>query len=506
MNSYFLSIDLGTTGLKTALISEDGTERGQASREYAIEIPWAGAAEQDPAAWWRAFIACCAELKLRWPEDFAAIIGIGICGQMHTHVALDAAGQPLRHAITWMDQRSGKLLERLSATAGVAELVFQETCNSLATTYTAPNCLWAQEERPELWRKTRSILVAKDYLKYLLTGQRVTDLSDAAGTLLFDVANCRWSEEMLRLFRVDRSLLPDVASSDSIMGVVSTAAAAITGLAAGIPVANGCSDNSAAALGCGMSGTGQGTLIIGTAGVISVCSDHPVPDPRHRLVCWNYCLRDRWIGLGVTKTAGESLNWFKRCVDEASQGRAEPGDIFHEYEQSAAQVASGAGGLVFLPYLNGERTPYWDANARGVFFGVNLETRKAHFIKAVMEGVCFALRNNLETVESLGLRVSELRATGGGLRSSAWLASLARILRKPIRVVSRQDPAGRGNAILCGAALGVFDSVETAMAKVARGVSEPLVEVEADLACEKNYQIFLRLYEDLKESFRFAAE
>jgi len=506
MNGPFLSIDLGTTGLKTTLLSEAGTERGRASREYPIDTPWPGAAEQDPTAWWRAFIECCETLKARWPGDFAAIIGIGICGQMHTQVYLGADGQALRPAITWMDQRSGKLLARRNGIAGLADRVFQETCNSAAPTYTAPNCLWVQEEQPEVWGRTRTILVAKDYLKFRLTGNRVTDYSDAAGTLLFDVAKGRWSEAMLELFRVDRALLPEVAPSDTVMGVVSTAAAAATGLTAGIPVANGCSDNSAAALGCGMTGAGQGTLIIGTAGVVSVCCDRPIPDPQHRLVCWNYCLRDRWINLGVTQTAGESLNWFKRCFDQDGQGSHGQGDVFQEYEQSAASVPSGAGGLVFLPYLNGERTPYWDANARGVFFGANLGTRKAHFIKAVMEGVSFALRNNLETVESLGLPVTEIRATGGGLRSQIWLASLARILRKPIRSITRQDPAGCGNAILCGTALGVYDSVEAALARTARGADEPAIVAEADPACEKNYRIFLQLYDDLKDRFRIAAE
>ena len=506
MSGYFLSIDLGTTGLKAELLAEDGTERGRAAREYPIDTPWPGAAEQDPVAWWRACIECCGELNARWPEAFAEILGIGICGQMHTHVQLGADGLPLRPAITWMDQRSGKLLARLDGTPGLAEQVFRATCNRAAPTYTAPNCLWVREQQPDVWRYTRSILVAKDYLKYRLTGNRVTDPSDAAGTLLFDVARGRWSEAMLDLFRVDPALLPEVAPSDTVMGLVSAAAAAVTGLAAGTPVANGCSDNSAAALGCGMTGAGQGTLIIGTAGVISVCSDRPVPDPRHRLGCWNYCLRDRWISLGVTQTAGESLNWFKRCFDQAGQGGDGSTDIFQEYEESAALVPPGAGGLVFLPYLNGERTPYWDPDARGVFFGMNLETRKAHFIKAVMEGVCFALRNNLETVESLGLPVSELRATGGGLRSQAWLDSLSRILRKPTRRVAHQDPAGRGNAILCGTALGRFESVEAAMAGTARGEADPVAELPADPACEKNYQIFLHLYEDLKDRFRCAAE
>ena len=502
MSALFLSIDLGTTGLKTSILAEDGTELARASREYPIHAPWPGAAEQDPACWWQALVEECRELQARAPGLLPAVAGVGICGQMHTQVYLDARGVPLRPAITWMDQRSGPLLERLEADQDLAGQVFQHTCNSPAPTYTAPNCLWVREQQPEVWRAVRNVLVAKDYLKFLLTGRKVTDPSDAAGTLLFDVAQGRWSEPMLELFRVDPALLPEVAPSASVMGRVSASAAAATGLRAWTPVANGCSDNSAAALGCGMTGPGQATLIIGTAGVVSVCAGRPVPDPRHRLVCWNYCLPDRWISLGVTQTAGESLNWFKRCFDpEAKPG----GDIFQEYEQRAAAAPAGAGGLVFLPYLNGERTPYWDANARGVFFGANLETGKAHFIKAVMEGVAFALRNNLETVEGLGLPVSELRATGGGLRSRAWLSSLAQVLGRPVRRISLQDPASCGNTLLCATALGVHGSVEAAMAMAARGGADPVFQAPADPACEKNYRIFLDLYEDLKDRFRAAA-
>jgi xylulokinase len=505
MSGSFLCVDLGTTGLKISILSEDGTEAGRASREYSIDTPWAGAVEQDPESWWNAFVRCCGELRAKDQEILSGVIGIGVCGQMHTHVYLDSGGRPLRSAITWMDQRSGSLVEALDRIPGLSESVFGETGNNLAPTYTAPNCLWVMENQPDLWRATRTILVAKDYLKYRLTGEMVTDPSDAVGTLLFDVAKRRWSDEMLRLFKIDRSLLPDLASSSSIVGKVTPAAAEETGISAGTPVNNGSSDNSAAALGCGMVASGQATLIIGTAGVVSVCSDKPIPDPRHRLACWNYCLENKWISLGVTQTAGESLSWFKRCFDQG-EGGVESGDIFKEYEHCVADVPPGSGGLVFLPYLNGERTPYWDTHARGVFFGVNLDTRKRHFIMAVMEGVSFALRNNLETVESLGLRVAEVRATGGGLRSPAWLACLARIMGKPIRKVSAQDPGNRGNAMLCGMALGVFGSAESALDAFSRNASDPVMLVNPDEACERNYRVFLRLYEDLKDRFRMAVE
>jgi xylulokinase len=505
MNSVFLSIDLGTTGLKVSILSENGLLLAQSSRLYPIDTPWRGAAEQNSEFWWNALTACCHDLRIRAEEPFSRISGVGICGQMHSHVYLGADGNPLRSAITWMDQRSVKLLERLEAESGFSDYVFEHTCNSPAPTYTAPNCLWVQEEQPEIWEATHSVLIAKDYLKYRLTGEMVTDYSDAAGTLLFDVAKQCWSQEMLSLFKIDRSFLPDAVPSNIIIGHVSTTAAAATGITVGTPVTNGSSDNSAAALGCGMVDSGQATLIIGTAGVVSVCSDRPVPDSRHRLACWNYCLEDRWVSLGVTQTAGESLNWFKRCFEEDGK-ESESEDVFQEYEEAASAAPMGAGGLVFLPYLNGERTPYWDSYARGVFFGVNLETKKSHFIRAIMEGVSFALRNNLETIESLGLHVDEVRATGGGLRSKTWMGLLSQILGKPVRKVSARDPGNDGNAMLCGMALGVYDSVDSAKASFVQDGPDQIMEVESNEVAERNYHVFLQLYEDLKYRFRMAVE
>jgi len=497
MSTILMGIDLGTTGVKATLLDEAGTVRRSAYREYAISVPQPGYAEQNPEDWWAALAACTRELQEQAGPDFAAVAGIGICGQMHTQVYLDKQDVPLRPAITWMDQRSRGIVDRLAADEATAALIFRETANSIATTYTAPNCRWVQENQSEVWSKTASVMVAKDYIKYRLTGVKATDYSEASGTLIFDVPHLRWSTEMEHLFGVPRGLLPDAGPSALIIGRISDQAARYTGLTAGIPVANGSSDNSASALGAGMVQSGQVTLIIGTAGVVSVCSDRPLPDPRHRVVCWNYCLENRWINLGVTQTAGESLNWFKQCFDGHAENRSS-GDIFEEYNRQVADVPDGSGGLVFLPYLNGERTPYWDADARGVFFGANLATRKGHFIKAVMEGVSFALRNNIETVESLGLKVNEVRAVGGGLKSPVWLASLARILKRPVRTISTPDTGNWGNALLCGKALGIFPSIESAPGQ------NPgrLLQEETREVYEKQYRLFLRLYEDLHDAFK----
>ncbi|MBC8447349.1 MAG: xylulokinase [Chloroflexi bacterium] len=497
-----LGIDLGTTGLKVALLTEEGRLVGSEYREFPILSPQPGYAEQDPEAWWAGFISACQDLKRKHPSGFDAAVGIGICGQMHTQVYLDKEERILRPAITWLDQRSSGIVDGINQDDDARALVFQETRNFATTTYTAPQVRWVKDHQPEVWSRVARILVAKDFIKFRLTGQAVTDYAEASGTLLFDVARQAWSDRMFDFFDIPRALFPQVLPSDEIIGGVTPEAAALTGIKAGTPVSNGSSDNSASALGAGMIRPGQVTLIIGTAGVVTVCSDRPLPDPQNRTLCWHYCLRDRWVTLGVIQTAGESLNWFKNAFDKAEKSRS--GDIFEQYSQTAATVPDGCGGLIFLPYLMGERTPYWDPCARGVFYGVSLSSEKAHFIKAIMEGVSFALRNNMETVESLGISINQVRAVGGGLKSPVWLDILGKVLRKPVVTVSVPDTANLGNILLCGKALGLYPSLEEAIARMVTTDKRVFYEADSE-TYEKQYAIFLELYEQLKGTFRRSA-
>jgi xylulokinase len=501
--NVFLGIDLGTTGLKVALVTEDGRMVGSDYCEYPIVSPRPGYAEQDPEAWWDGFVCACQRLKSKHPVEFGGVVGIGICGQMHTQVYLDAENRSLRPAITWMDQRSSGIVDAINQDDEARALVFQESHNFSSTTYTAPQVRWVKEHQPEVWRSVQRILVAKDFLKFRLTGRMVTDYSEASGTLLFDVEKRAWSDRLFAYFGFHPSLFPEVLPSDEIIGGVTREAAEATGVKAGTPVTNGSSDNSASALGAGMIHPGQVTLIIGTAGVISVCSGRPLVDPQNRTLCWSYCLRDKWITLGITQTAGESLNWFKHAFDRTEQ-KAASGDIFEQYNQDIAGIPDGSGGLLFLPYLNGERTPYWDPVARGVYYGISLTTEKAHFIKAIMEGVSFALRHNIETVESLGISINEIRAVGGGLKSPVWLGVLGKILQKPIATVSVPDTANLGNALLCGMALGIYGSLEDAVSRMVTTDRHVSFAAETQVY-EKQYAIFLELYEQLKATFRRSA-
>ena len=498
--AMYLGIDVGTTGLKVALIEDSGNVLASEYTEYPIDSPQPGFAEQDPDAWWQGFVQDCRNLRENLPQEFANIVGIGICGQMHTQVYLDQHGQILRPAITWMDQRSSRIVDDINNNSASKQLVFQETKNFATTTYTAVHVKWVQENQPEVWSQVRHILVAKDFIKYKLTGKMVTDYSEASGTLLFDVEQRTWSDKMFKFFGIPQSYFPQARPSDEIMGTVSEEAAQMTGMTSGTPVNNGSSDNSAAALGAGMTTPGQVTLIIGTAGVITVCSDTPLVDEHNRTLCWNYCLRDTWATLGITQTAGESLNWFKKAFDSEQNGTIS-GDIFDEYNQVIQDIPDGSGGLIFLPYLNGERTPYWDTSARGVFFGINLATQKGHFIKAIMEGVSFALRNCVETVESLGIHIDEIRAVGGGLKSPVWLNTLGKILKKPVYTVEMPDTGLIGNMILCRHALQPETSVEDMMSTIAQ-CDQKIHYPEPHAVYEDQYQVFLSLYQNLKDTFQ----
>lgn len=500
----FLGIDLGTTGLKVTLVDGSGQILSSECVEYPIASPRIGYAEQDPELWWAGLVKCCRALRKESPDTMSHLLGVGICGQMHTQVYLSSGMDILRPSITWMDQRSSSIVSRINQDPEAKALVFRETKNFATTTYTALQMKWVQENQPEIWNRVNHVLVAKDFLKHRLTGEMVTDYSDAAGTLLFDVEKCRWSEEMFQFFGFSPPLLPEVLPSDEIIGKITREASDQTGIPAATPVVNGSADHTAASLGAGVVRPGQVTAIIGTAGVISVCSDRPLPDDKNRTLCWNYCLRNKWVILGITQTAGESLNWFKNAFDQTRNSEENSRDIFEVYNRIVSTVPDGSEGLIFLPYLNGERTPYWDPDARGVFFGIGLSTGKAHFIKAIMEGVSFALRNNVETMEDLGTKIDEIRSIGGGSKSPIWLNILGKILKKPIKTIKIKDSGALGSVILCGKALGVYPSVEKAVENMVIPDQEIHYEKPQPIY-ERQYELFLELYNNLKGTFGKAA-
>lgn len=486
----FLGIDLGTTGIKLILMRDDGTVIDKNYADYPILSPQPAYAEQNPTDWWNSLCRLSRELLARNSEVLPSLTGIGITGQMHTQVYLDAQGKPLGNAITWMDQRCQPLVDELNRHH--RSEIFRHTANYLTTTYTAPHILWVKRSKPELYAQTAKVLLAKDYLKYRLTGEMITDFSDAAGTLLFSVADRKWSSDMFALFGIEQSLMPSVDKSAVVIGTVTQEAAQATGIPPGVPVINGCADHAATSLGAGVLSAGDASAIIGTAGVLSILSDRPLPDRDHGSLCWNYCLEDKWINLAVMQTAGESLNWFKRAFDGESDR-----DVFDLYNKEAARIAPGSEGLVFLPYLMGERNPHWDPKARGIFFGIGLGHEKYHFVRAVLEGVAFAFRNNLELMESLGIEIKELRLLGGGARSALWREVFAQVLNRPIRTVQVEETGALGSCLLCGLALGLFTDLETTSRELVSLGDEYYYRDMPEVYVE-SYAVFKELYPSLK--------
>ena len=492
--NIFLGIDLGTTGTKIVAMNHKGELIKSASAEYQILNPKQQFAEQNPDYWWNAVKNLTNKIFKEKPELKNSIAAVGIAGQMHTHVYLDQDNNLLRNAITWMDQRSQPIVDRINSQEENKELIFKITANFLTPTYTAPNIIWVKENQPEIYAKTKKILLAKDYVKFKLTGKMVTDYSDAAGTMLFDTKNMKWSDELFDLYQIEKSLMPSLAPSAAVIAEISEKAAEITGIPAETPVINGSADHAAAALGAGVTDPGEVAAILGTAGVISVVSDKRIGDPDERIFCWNYCLEDKWVNLAPMQTAGAALNWFKNNFDEDNK------NAFNNYNQNIINIEAGSDGLIFLPYLMGERAPIWDSDAKGVFFGLRMNHSKYHFVKAIMEGVSFAFKNNLEVMEELGIEINEMKFLGGGSKSENWMEIMAGVLNKKIKVVIGSETGALGISIMCGLALGIYESPKQASELLA-SENKDYFKKEMNKNYQENYNKFKKLYLNLKPLF-----
>lgn len=489
-----MGIDLGTTGEKVVFIDSTGVVRASDSVEYPIISPKSGYGEQDPADWWNGLTSMTNKILTKHPELKDNIEAVGISGQMHTQVYLDGKGRPLRNAITWLDQRSKRLVEKLNRDREKKKKILDSTYNFLTTTYSAPNVLWVKENELGVYEKTEGILLAKDYLKYLLTGKTVTDYSDAAGTLLFDVAHKEWSPQLFKLFGLDQNLFPKVKSSKEIVGEITNYAEEETGLPSDTPVINGSADHAATSLGGGVTQSGEVAGIVGTAGVVSVLSGKPLSDPEERVFCWNYCLEDKWVNLAPMQTAGKALDWFKNTFDRKTE------NPFQEYNENLREVPDGSEGLIFLPYLMGERAPIWDPDARGVFFGISNSHGKYHFVKSIMEGVSFAFRQNVEVVSSLGIDIEEMKFLGGGSQSPEWVEIMAKVLNKKITPVQSSELGALGISILSGVSTGIFSNLESATSNLTIESESQYYENLSDVYRE-NYKKYRKLYPKLRDLF-----
>jgi len=475
-SAYLLGIDVGTTGSKAVLIDTAGSVVAEATNEYPMSTPQPAWAEQDPNDWWATTIASIRRVLEQSGGRGERVAGVGLTGQMHGLVLLDSKGDVLRPCIMWNDQRTAEQCATITERVGAKRLL-ELTGNPVLPGFTAPKVVWVRENEPQVYRKVAKVLLPKDYVRYRLTGEFFSEVSDASGTSMFDVGKRQWSDEMLAALDVPRRWLPEVTESPVPSAKVNGAAAKDTGLIAGTPVVGGGGDQAAQAVGTGIVDEGVVSVTLGTSGVVFAASDSYRIEPQGRLHAFCHAVPGKWHLMGVMLSAAGSFRWFRDTLGETEIIRAkrENRDPYDLLTEAAADVAPGCEGLLFLPYLTGERTPYPDPNARGVFFGLTLRHRKAHLTRAVLEGVSYGLRDSLELMRDLGLAVKQVRASGGGARSALWRQMLADVFDTPIVTVSVTQGAAYGAALLAGVGVEAYASVAEACETAVRvtGQNDP---------------------------------
>jgi len=463
---HLVGIDISTTAVKAILIDSRGGVVGSASTPVNLAIPRPGWSEQDPADWWDATVASIRALLDRLSLSPKSIVSLGLTGQMHGAIFLDALGDIIRPAILWNDARSAAQCAEITDLIGEDRLR-EITGNPALVGFQAPKILWLREHEPENFSKVRHILLPKDYIRYRLSGEFATDTSDAAGTLLLDLAQRDWSDEILSKLSIPREWLPDVHEGPDVTGHVTVEASQLTGLPAGTPVVAGAGDNAAAAIGSGVVQEGTGLLSLGTSGVIFVPTNTPRIDPTGALHAFCHAIPGAYHLMGVILSAGGSLHWARDVISGHGPNRAELDD-YDTFIELATHIVPGADGLFFLPYLAGERTPHMDPTARGAWIGLSLAHRREHMIRAVLEGVAFALRDAWERMKMLGMAPPMLRIVGGGVKSAAWREIIAAVLDVPLQRLAMDEGAAFGAAILAGVGAGTYQDAKEAVAQTVR--------------------------------------
>ncbi len=499
--AILLGVDVGTTGVKALAVRPDGSVAAESFSGYEISSPHPKWAEQNPRDWWDAFCPAMRELFQKGVKA-DEIAAVGLSGQMHTSVFLDEKMKVIRPAILWCDVRTTRQCETINERVGF-ELLRAEASNPALEGFTAPKMLWLRDNEPENFKRLRRLLIAKDYIRYRLTGELATDVSDAAGTILFDVGRRKWSEKILSALEIDPAILPPVVGSHEVSGRITREAAEATGLKEGTPVVGGGADNACAAIGTGIIREGTVQSSIGSSGVVlAAMAEHRV-DERMRLHCMNHAAPDMWYLMGVMLTAGLSLKWFKEnlCAAEMDVARRRGIDIYDLLSEMAASVPPGAEGLIFLPYLSGERTPHADSDARGMFIGLSLRHTKAHMARAVMEGVAFGLRDSMELVRELGVRIDEIVLVGGGAKSALWRQIQADVFGQSVCTLNVTDAAPFGAALLAGMGAGIYKNcADAAKAAVKKSDETDPIPANVDLY-KSSYSIYRDLYPSNKEHF-----
>jgi len=501
--NYLIGIDLGTSGTKTILFDEDGRLLASSTVEYPMHQPKNGWAEQDPADWWNAACKTISTVISKSGIDAHLIKGVGISGQMHGLVMLDSGGNVIRDSILWCDGRTG--LECCEITEAIgAERLIQISANPALVGFTAGKILWVRKNEPQNYERCRHILLPKDYIRYMLTGEFATEVSDASGMNLLDVPGRCWSDVILDKLKIDKSMLGKVYESTEITGEITPRAAGLTGLKAGTPVVGGAGDNAAAAIGTGIVSAGKAFTTLGTSGVVFAHTDEVTIDPKGRVHTFCSAVPDAWTVMSCTLAAGLSLQWFRNecCGKEVAEAERQGKDPYEIMDELAGKSPIGSNRLIYLPYLMGERSPLLDEKVRGAFIGLSAMHKKGDMLRSIMEGVSFSQRQCIDILREMGIRTNDMIACGGGGRSPLWRQMLADIYGCPVKTSStaKVGPAF-GACILAGVGTGVFHSVREACERLVVPDTVTLPDGERSAGYEAYYALYKSLYPVLKDSY-----
>ena len=492
----FLGIDVGTGGTRAVIIDERGRILASGAADHApFMSPQLGWAEQDPRDWWRACGLAVREALAATSTTANEIACVGFSGQMHGAVLLDEHDEVVRPALIWCDQRTESQVQKLINKIGTDRLI-QLTSNPPLTNFTLTKLLWVRENEPRLWQRVAHVMLPKDYVRFRLTGERTIDVADASGTLLLNVARRQWSNEVLSATGIDIQMLPRLCESPEVCGRVSSHGAAATGLREGIPVVAGAGDQAAGAVGMGIVRPGTVSATIGTSGVVFAATDRPALDPQGRIHTFCHALPNRWHVMGVTQAAGLSLRWFR---DRFGVLTNEPTEPYELLAREAASVPAGSAGVLWAPYLMGERTPHCDPHARAALIGLSASHTRAHVIRAILEGVAFSLRDTFTIFKEMHVPVDHIRLGGGGARAPLWRQIQADVYGHAVEVVQADEGAALGAALLAGVGAGNWSSVDDACDTAVRVVDEIQPNAENVEILDAAYQAYRKVYPALRQ-------
>lgn len=499
--AYLIGLDVGTSGTKTVLFNEDGNVIASSTVEYPLHTPNPGWTEQDPNDWWKATLETLKKVVAESGVPASEIKGIGLSGQMHGSVFLDGDKNVVRPAILWNDGRTADECIEITETIGEKKLL-ELASNPALTGFTAPKAIWLKNKEPENFKKTETLFLPKDYVRFKLTGEIAMEVSDAAGTLLFNVKERKWSNEILDSLGIPQSWMPKMMEATDIGGHITAEVAKETGLKEGTPVVCGGADNACGATGTGVVVEGRMLSSLGTSGVILAPANTPQTDPEGRAHTFCHAVPNRWYLMGVILSAGMSLRWYRDVIADSEKAEAvkNNSDPYDVLTSLAKEAPVGSEGLLFLPYLTGERTPHKDPYARGGFIGLTIRHNRSHLIRAVLEGITFAMRDSLEIARDLGVTIQEVRATGGGAKSAFWRQLQADIYGCEIATLASDQGPAFGAAIMAGVGTGVYKSIPEACDSIIKVVERTQPDENKVKEYSEYYEIYRNLYPGIKDA------